>query len=86
MEKKAYNWEREIIDELYKKYPRREAELFEQVMMPILKAQRKQLIKQFEDIVGEGIDDYFKGLIMIPNPQATKESLKQEIRDKIKEL
>ena len=51
-----------------------------------LETQRTQLLEEFEEIVGEGIDDYFKGLIMIPNPQATKESLKQEIRDKLKTL
>ena len=51
-----------------------------------LETQRTQLLEEFEKIVGEGIDDYFKGLIMIPNPQATKESLKQEIRDKLKTL
>ena len=48
--------------------------------------ERTQLLEEFEEIVGEGIDDYFKGLIMIPNPQATKESLKQEIRDNLKAL
>jgi len=48
--------------------------------------ERTQLLEEFEEIVGEGIDDYFKGLIMISNPQATKESLKQEIRDKLKTL
>ena len=60
MEKKAYNWEREIIDELYKKYPRREAELFEQVMMPILKAQRTQLLEeirfQYKNMKPESFD------------------------------
>jgi hypothetical protein len=29
--------------------------------------------------LGEGIDEYFEGLVAIPNPQATKESLKEKL-------
>jgi len=36
---------KEIIKELYKKYPRKEAELFEQVLIPMLKAQEAEWLE-----------------------------------------
>lgn len=38
----------EIIKGLYSKYPRKEAELFERVLIPILEIQKQEIIKMAE--------------------------------------
>ena len=40
----------EIIKELYKKYPCIDAELFEQVLIPILQAQNQELLEMIEKV------------------------------------
>jgi len=37
---------KEIIKDLYKKYPRKDAELFERVLIPILQSQKQDLLEK----------------------------------------
>ena len=69
---------KEIIKELYKKYPRKEAELFEQVLIPILEARDKEIIEKINEI-----DEF--GETYCERDEALFEAVKQEIINLIKQ-
>lgn len=68
---KEENWEKEFGERFIES---RYFERIKQFIHSLLKSQRAELIKE--------IENYFKGLIVITDPQATKESLLTKLKNK----